>query len=136
MLDSLSPRALVEFIIKTVEIYTNSLSNPQQFLTPRIPPSDKQILDGMEFYLTLFSLCFVLNLPFVFTFKGELQDKVRLAVLVVFGLISAGLVALIFHFPFWLLGGEGTFAGTFLAMAYAYGPFMVLMTISALIFLA
>jgi Yip1 domain len=126
--------SLAVFVLQVSTTWAQAISDPQQFLSPSFQPTDEQITRGLEFYFAMIAVSLLLYAPFVLgSHKSELGDKAGLAASAFVGLFSTALLAMSWHFAFWLLGGASTFSGTYLAYVYAGSPFTPLITFSSLI---
>ena len=124
---------LFKQVLKFIETWIQSISNPKQFLGPDFDPSREVLMDGLEFFLAMLAASIILSAPVAFAQKDL---KVKAAVNAVVGLLASAAVAIVWHFPFWLLGGKASFSGSYLAYVYASSPYMPIFTFAGLITLA
>lgn len=125
---------LAAFILQLSHKWAQSISDPKQFLSQAFQPTDDQLLSGLEFYFGIIAISLLLYAPFVLgSSKGELSDKVQLVASSFVNLFFGAVLAMSWHFAFWLLGGASNFSGTYLAYVYGGAPFVPLITLSSLI---
>jgi hypothetical protein len=123
---ALSLRSLAKEFLEGFKKWREAISDPKHFVQPGFDPTEDQLIEGIEFYLMLFSVSFVFLAPLVLTSKGETADKSKAAINAAIGLMFTGILAMTWFFAFWLMGGTSTIAGTFVTYIYAAGPYLPL----------
>jgi hypothetical protein len=119
------------------ETWLAALTNPAQFLSQPFAPSPDEFTAGIEFYLhVLVASVAIYGLIIVFIERGSLAIKARMLANALLGAIMLFVIAAVMHFPFWVLGGQATFAGTLLTNIYAGTPYGPLTAIGMLVFIA
>jgi hypothetical protein len=126
----------VKYILEVLGKWMDAISNPWQFMGQAFQPGSEQVYDGLEFYLTMLLVTFVPYAPVAFSQKGEMGDKMRVATNAILGLVSSAVLAMTWHFSFWLVGGQASFGGTYLAYVWAVSPYLPLMTLASLVAVA
>ena len=126
--------SLAVFVLQFSQKWAQALAAPTQFLSPGFQPTSDQIVQGLEFYFGILGLSLLIYAPFILgSGKGELGEKAQLLSITLVGLSAGAMVAVSWHFVFWLFGGQSDFAGTYLAYIYSAGPIAPLITISSVI---
>lgn len=122
------------YLINLVSLWNTAIHAPKSLLS--LAPSDQQITDALTFYLEMLAISFVFTAPLILKHKSEFSDKLRMVASVGFAVLSLLLLALVGDLAFRLFGGKGTFATTFMALAYGAGPYGPLMALGSLLIYA
>jgi len=125
---------IAQFLFNLGSLWSTAIHAPKTLLS--LSPSDQQIIDALTFYLEMLAISFVFTAPLILKHKSEFSDKVRMAASAGFAVLSLLLVALVGDLAFRLFGGQGSFATTFMALAYGSGPYGPLMTLASLLIYA
>jgi hypothetical protein len=122
------------FLVNIGSVWNTAIHAPKTLL--HFSPSDKELVEGVTFYLEMLGISLVLTAPLIFQHKAEFGNKVRMAASAVFSIVSLALCAFAGDLAFRLFGGTGTFASSFLAYAYGFGPYGPFLTLSSLLLFA
>ncbi|MFO0928040.1 MAG: YIP1 family protein [Gemmataceae bacterium] len=117
-------REVVKEAMVGFERWKQALLNPQQFLEVGFQPTEDQLTEGLEFYLMMFVVSFVLFAPLALAARGEVATKTKVIINGALGLLFTALVAMTWFAAFWLLGGHSNFTGTLLAYIYSATPYL------------
>ena len=123
----------IEKFFAVLATWSQSLLSPKEFVAPAFHPEHSQIVEGLEFVIAMMLGALILYLPLALTEKGDFAEKAKLATNATLGVISSAACAMSLHFAFWMLGGEASFAGTYLAYAYGMGPYLPLIAFATLL---
>jgi len=119
--------------IALLHLWSQSITNPRQFLVPFFQPTEAQLLEALKFHLVLLAISFVLFAPFLLSHKGDLAEKLKLAAAAIVQLLTLAAVAICWYFAFWLFGGGASFSGTYLAFVYGGAPYIPLVSFASLV---
>lgn len=133
----MAPRLLIladitEKLGEIAKEWADAISDPLQKLAASAPP-EKHITEGLTLLLAMVALAAILGAPVALQHKGGLGEKAGTAFNAVFSLITTAIIAAVWHWPFKLLGGHATFAGSYLAYCYGAAPYVPLITFAGLI---
>lgn len=123
----------IEKMLELCKRWFSSISEPKNFLDVAFHPSEQAIFAGIEFYIALLVISLLLSSPIFLSLRGPYSDKIRLMARGIIGLVSSAIITMTWHFSFWLFDGQATFAGTYLAYVYVWGPYLPLITAISLI---
>jgi hypothetical protein len=129
----MDPQKIVAFIQDLAHKWAVAISDPTSYLQPHFLPDDALIAQGLTFYLSMTSLSLMFYLVLALGHQGELSTKVKMIANGLFGIISSGIVAMVWFLPFRWFGGNSNLAGTYLAMAYGSGPYIPLISLCSLL---
>jgi hypothetical protein len=115
------------------EEWREYIVDPTQKLSAGFEPTEEQLNDGIEFYLVMFVIAFLLTAPVTFMHKGETIDKLKVAINAALGLLFMGLFSIAWYVAFWVMGGKTGLSGTLLAYIYAASPYLPIYSFCALI---
>jgi len=123
-----------QILINIASNWNTAIHAPKTLLSHS--PSDQQIIDALTFYLEMLVISFIFTAPLILKHKSELGDKMKMLASGAFAVLSLLLLALVGDLAFRLFGGHGTFATTFMALAYGSGPYGPFMTLASLLIYA
>ena len=109
-------------LVNIASVWSTAIHSPRTLL--QSSPTDQQLINGVIFYLEMLGVSALLSAPMILQHKdkADFGDNLKLVLYSAFQMISYAACALAGNFAFGLFGGTGTFAGSFLAMAYGLSP--------------